>query len=130
MNTRIRLLRKSLKLTQQEFADRIGVKRNTIATYELGRSEPSNSAVSLICREFNLNEEWLRHGTGEMFKETLEMDETAEIVSELLDENNPFYDIIKEIMRTYSKLTPNSKKVLLDFSKSLLGNLNALEKEG
>ena len=68
METRIKKIRKELDLTQQEFAERIGVKRNTVATYEMGRSTPSYSALSLICREFNVNEEWLRSGTGEMFK--------------------------------------------------------------
>lgn len=67
MGERIRKLRKSLDLTQQEFADRIGVKRNTIATYEIGRNEPIDAVVSLICREFDVNEQWLRTGEGEMF---------------------------------------------------------------
>lgn len=67
MNERIRKLRKSLGLTQQEFADRIKVKRNTVATYEMGRSEPSSSAISLICKTFNVNDTWLRNGEGEMF---------------------------------------------------------------
>lgn len=68
MDKRIKKLRRTLDLTQQEFGDRIGVKRNTIATYEGGRSAPIDSVISLICREFNVNEEWLRTGTGEMFK--------------------------------------------------------------
>lgn len=68
MKERIRKIRRDLDLTQQEFADRIGIKRNTIANYETGRNEPVDSVVSLICREFNVNEEWLRNGTGEMFK--------------------------------------------------------------
>lgn len=67
MNERIRKLRRELDLTQQEFADRIGIKRGTIANYEIGRNEPVDAVVSLICREFNVNEEWLRNGTGEMF---------------------------------------------------------------
>lgn len=57
---RIRKIRRDLDLTQQEFADRIGIKRNTIANYETGRNEPIDSVVSLICREFGVNEEWLR----------------------------------------------------------------------
>ena len=57
-----------MDLTQQEFADRIGVKRNTVATYELGRNKPVDAVASLICREFRVNEEWLRNGTGEMFQ--------------------------------------------------------------
>lgn len=67
MNERIKELRKHLGLTQQEFADKLGVKRGTVANYELIRNEPSNSVVSLICREFNVNETWLRTGEGEMF---------------------------------------------------------------
>lgn len=68
MHDRIKKLRKALDLTQQEFADRIGIKRNTIANYETGRNDPIDSVVSLICREFNVNEKWLRFGDGEMFK--------------------------------------------------------------
>lgn len=67
MEERIKQLRKHLDLTQQEFADRIGIKRNTIANYESGRNEPIDSVISLICREFNVNEGWLRKGEGEMF---------------------------------------------------------------
>ena len=67
MNERIKELRKHLGLTQQEFADKLGVKRGTVANYELIRNEPSNSVVSLICREFNVNETWLRTGEGDMF---------------------------------------------------------------
>lgn len=67
MKDRIKKIRKSFDLTQQQFAERIGVKRNTVATYEMGRSIPSDSALSLICREFNVNETWLRTGEGEMF---------------------------------------------------------------
>lgn len=67
MNERIKKLRKALDLTQQEFADKIGMKRNTIANYETNRNDPSNSVVTLICKTFNVNEEWLRNGKGEMF---------------------------------------------------------------
>ena len=68
MNERIKKLRKQyLDMTQKEFGERIGVKGNTIAQYEMGRNEPIDAVISLICREFNVNEEWLRNGTGEMF---------------------------------------------------------------
>ncbi|MDE6872948.1 MAG: helix-turn-helix domain-containing protein [Lachnospiraceae bacterium] len=68
MKDRIKKLRKILDMTQQEFADRIGVKRNTIGQYEIGRNEPIDAVTSLICREFDVREEWLRTGEGEMFK--------------------------------------------------------------
>ena len=67
MEERIKKIRRMLDLTQQEFASRIGIKRNTIAKYEAGRNEPIDSVISLICREFNVNEKWLRTGEGEMF---------------------------------------------------------------
>ena len=67
MNERIKKLRKVLDLTQQEFADKIGVKRNTIATYEIGRNVPLDAVIVLICREFNVSETWLRTGEGDMF---------------------------------------------------------------
>lgn len=67
MKDRIKKVRRELDLTQQEFADRLGVKRGTVANYEVGRNEPVDSIISLICREFHVNENWLRYGDGEMF---------------------------------------------------------------
>ena len=67
MNDRLKELRKELHLTQQKFADSLGVKQNTIAQYEMGRNDPSDAVIISICREFNVSEEWLRNGTGEMF---------------------------------------------------------------
>lgn len=69
MKDRIKSIRKELGLTQQEFADKISVKRGAIANYEIGRNEPTDSVISLICREFNVNEAWLRTGEGDMFIE-------------------------------------------------------------
>ena len=67
MNQRIKQLRRSLNLTQQDFAERIGLKQNSIALIESGKRNISNQAVLSICREFNVNETWLRTGDGEMF---------------------------------------------------------------
>ena len=67
MRERIKELRERLGLTQQKFSDRIGLKRQTIAAYEMGKIEPSDSTLLLLCKEFNVNEEWLRTGKGEIF---------------------------------------------------------------
>lgn len=64
MNKRLKELREELDLTQQEFADKLSIKRGTIANYEIGRNIPIDAVVSLICKEFNVNEDWLRNGTG------------------------------------------------------------------
>lgn len=66
MKDRIKKIRKKAGLTQEKFAERLGLKRNTIATYETGRSEPMDNIIISICREFEISEEWLRYGTGEM----------------------------------------------------------------
>lgn len=84
MNERIRKLRRQLDLTQQEFADRLSVKRGAIANYEIGRNEPTDAVISLICREFNVNEEWLRNGTGEMFIELDKEDQLMEWAGRVL----------------------------------------------
>ena len=67
MNERIRQLRKSLNLTQQELADKLKIGRGTLANYELGRNAPIDAVIHLICKEFNVNERWLRTGEGDMF---------------------------------------------------------------
>lgn len=67
MSERLRKLRKALDLTQQEFADRIKIARGNISAYEAGKNAMSNAVISLICREFNVSEDWLRYGSGDMF---------------------------------------------------------------
>lgn len=79
MGNRIKELRQALGLTQQEFADRIGVKRGAIANYEIGRNA-SDTAVALICREFGVSEHWLRTGDGEMFTATTRDEEIMDFV--------------------------------------------------
>ncbi len=67
LGERIKKVRKNLDLTQQKFADQIGTTQNNIASYEIGRREPSAAAVNNICKTFNVSEAWLRTGEGEMF---------------------------------------------------------------
>lgn len=67
INERIKKVRKALDLTQREFGEHIGMKQNSIAQVEMGRNT-SDQTIFAICREFNVNEDWLRTGEGEMFK--------------------------------------------------------------
>lgn len=88
MSERLKKLRKALDLTQQEFADRIGSKRNTVAKYETEANTPSAAVVSLICREFNVNEDWLRNGVGDMFLPTDRNADIAKLTKQLLNEES------------------------------------------
>lgn len=130
MNERLKKLRKALDLTQQDFASRIGVKRNTVATYEMGRSSPSDSAVSLICREFNVNEDWLRNGGSDddMFVKLNEDEELAMYTQMLLDSttDDVIANMIKKFICIYEKLDPNSKKILMNIADELIDNQNKI----
>jgi len=70
LKNRIKQLRNELHLNQTEFGAKIGVKQGTIAGYENGSRKPMDAVISAICKEWNVSEEWLRDGTGEMFGET------------------------------------------------------------
>ena len=84
MNERIRALRKALGLTQEKFAEKLHIKRNTLANYEIGRNEPIDAVVTLICEKFNVNEDWLRSGNGEMFKKISKNNRLANWVANVL----------------------------------------------
>lgn len=85
MKERIKALRKELNLTQTEFAERAGIKQSTVATYEIGRNEPSDTVITLIVREFGVNETWLRTGVGEMFRTSTPDQQIAEFAAMLLE---------------------------------------------
>lgn len=124
MKDRLKILRKELRLTQQELADRVGISRGNIAAYEVGKNSPSDAVISLICREFNVNEVWLRNGSGSMFQERSEEGEIKSLVSSLLDPNrDKMYDVIIEFMKVYTSLSPNSQKALNELADKLLEKL-------
>ena len=90
MHDRIKEVRTVLGLSQQEFADRIGIKRGAVANYEVGRNEPIDAIISLICREFHVDERWLRTGDGKMFTATTRDEEIMDFVADTMqdDEDN------------------------------------------
>lgn len=109
MKDRIRTLRKSLGLTQQEFAEKIGLKRNTIATYEIGRNEPIEAVINSICKTFDVNEHWLRTGDGEMFIEMSRDEEIAAFIGETISSGSDFK---KRFISMLSRLSENDWEVL------------------
>ena len=124
MGERIKELRKALGLTQQEFADRIKVKRNTVATYEMGRSTPSDAAISLICREFNVNENWLRTGDGQMFIQVSRDEEIAAFIGDVLSGETG--DFRRRLISVLSRLDADQWELLEHIAEELA----QIEKEG
>lgn len=84
LNDRIKIVRKKAKLTQKEFAQRLGIKQNTVASYEIGRIGISDAVINSICREFNVNETWLRTGKGEMHQSLTKSQEIGAFANEVM----------------------------------------------
>ena len=122
---RVRELRKNLGLTLEKFGKSLGVGKTAISKIENQENNLTDQMVLSICREYNVNEEWLRTGEGEMFVKLSPAEEVASYVSDLLEDDgeNPLYGIIIQIMKTYSGLSPKSQEVIRDFARQLAENI-------
>lgn len=122
MNERIKEIRTALNLTQDAFAKRLGVKRNTVGNYETGNRIPSDQSIYSICREFNVNEEWLRHGTGDMFNTLSRDEELAYIVGQALPSADDFVkNTFIALGRLSQQFTPDDWAAVRKFLDALTG---------
>jgi transcriptional regulator with XRE-family HTH domain len=126
------MVRDKAQLTMEQFGNRIGgVSKSTISNIENDNRNLTEHMLKSICREFDVNEKWLKTGEGDMPRKLSEEEEVASLVSNLLEDgrDNPFFGIILEIVQTYNELSPASQKVLQEASKKLVENLSK-KKEG
>lgn len=120
---RIKLIRKTLDVTQQEFSDRLGIARNNIAGYETNKRSPSDAVVSLICTKYNVNESWLRTGEGgdrNMFIKDFMEDEYMAYATEI---GNGGSEIIKNALIKYGRLSPKNRKIIDDALELLISTI-------
>lgn len=103
MKDRIKKIRKDLDLTQQTFAEKIGTTANVLTNYETGRRNPSSSVINNMCKTFNVNEEWLRTGEGDMFTAPPKNDLIAK-AAVLLGQQGPVCYMYQRMLR---KLDPS-----------------------
>lgn len=123
MNERLKKLRKTLDLTQQKFADRLGVKRNTVGQWECGINAITDQVVFSICREFDVNEEWLRTGEGEMFEQMTEQQKLLKYTGMLLkDKDSAIVNAIQSFIVTYEQLDDTSKATLEKIAQQFIDN--------
>ena len=121
MNERIKRLRSKLEMTQQEFADRLGIKRGTLANYEIGRNEPIDAVISLMCKEFHVNEIWLRTGEGgddNMFTKVSEEDLYSINLGKLSRTEN---QMARNMLNAIAEADPEKLKHIEEFMKACLG---------
>ncbi len=115
MNIRIAEVRKAVNLTQEKFAAQLGLSRNFLWMIEKGDRVPSDRTIADICREFNVNENWLRTGDGEMFNPQDE--KLAAFVGSLVaDDSDPFKRRMVELL---ADLTPEEWKLLEKMAERL-----------
>lgn len=105
MNKRIKTLRKTLNLTLEQFGERVGVTKMTISRIENGKNNVTEQMCKSICREFNIREDWLRNGTGEMFEDLSEDEKIASILGSVFtDTDSEIYDFKMAVFRELGKL--------------------------
>lgn len=118
MKDRLKELRKALNLTQQKFADKLGVKQNTIAQYEMGRNDPSDAVIISICREFGVSESWLRNGEGEMFIPMSLDVEIASFIGRIQADIEPTFQ--KRFISALAKLSPEEWKTIEHITRNMI----------
>ncbi len=111
---RIKTLRKELKFTLENFGLRLGITKSALSMLESGKNNPSEQTIMLICREFNVNEEWLRNGTGEMFNTS----SGSQALDELKKEFN-LDDFSVKLIKAFSELTDEQRASVKDFIENL-----------
>ena len=107
MNNRIKLLRKTLGLTQENFAQKIGITKSSVSLLESGQNKASSQTIFILCKEFNVNEEWLRNGTGEMFN-----DEDKELEYYLGQISADSDEFKRSLIKNICKLSPEEWETL------------------
>ncbi len=118
IETRIKEMRKHLNLTQTEFGDSLGVSRDVINSYERGRVTPTQTFVELLCMKYDVNPEWLKHGTGDMFLERDSDDEINDFLSSIMDDDDT--SIRKRFILALSKFDGDDWKTVEKFIDSFM----------
>lgn len=124
MKNRLKLLRSSLEMTMDEFGKKLGVTRAAVSNLENGHRELTNQMITSICREFNVNEDWLRNGAGEMFVKRTRNQQVADFVNDIMEEEDSSFR--KRFIEALSKLTVYDWQVLEQIAKNLVSK----EEEG
>ena len=109
MKARLKELRKCLGFTQTQFGEKIGVKGNTITNYETGTRTPSDAHILSICREFGVNELWLRYGDGDMFVQKHPNEEIEDFMMNVLRGDDGFK---RRFARMVARLTEEEWEIL------------------
>ena len=118
LKDRLKQLRKTLGLTQQAFADKLGIKRNTVGQWECGINPLTDQTIFSICREFDVNKEWLCTGEGEMFVIRSDDEEIAAFLGDVLSEEGETYK--KQLILALANLSDEGWKGIKEFLDAII----------
>ena len=122
---RVKKVRKARQLTLEKFGEQIGLKKNTMSAIETGRNSLTEANVLSICREFGVNEVWLRTGEGDAYTKMPE-DDLIKRTTELLGKHDPFFE---SLVYMYSELSDESRKIFLEKGAALFNDALRRQKE-
>lgn len=118
MRERIAFIRKTLKINQDDFAKKIGLTKNYISLVETGGRIPSERTIIDICREFNVNEYWLRTGDGEMFRKKSRGEEIMEYAARVA--GGELDEFQTALFSTMAKLSSEQMELLANIAKTMV----------
>ena len=118
INERIKYIRKDLKMSQKDFGEKIGLKPNSLSDIETEKNSVTEQTLKAVCREFNVSEQWLRKGTGEIYK-FVQTDDYSEIAT-IIGEKDPK---AKQAIIDYWKLSESDKELFWKFMKRFMGGI-------
>ena len=118
MPERLKALRKALGLTQEAFGAKIALSQSAIAAYEKEFREPSDAIIYSICREFNVREQWLRTGEGEMLQPKTRKQEIADFMGKVL--NSEPDDLRSRLVEALAQLDESDWAMLAKIAKKML----------
>lgn len=118
ISERIKVLRKDiLKLTQQDFSEALNMSRSNMGNIEIGRIAVTDRVISDICEKFNVNEKWLRNGTGNIFVELTKDQELATFVAQVYKEDENSFK--RRLLSVLSSLSEDEWGLLADIAEKV-----------
>lgn len=123
-NQQIKLIRKSLKLSQKDFGDKIGLSNTAISKLETGENSLTEQNILSICRTYNVNRDWLETGDGEMF---LAADgDLIAMIDDLMTGEN---DFAKSVFRQFAKFSDEDWQRMQKFCEDVIADIKKTPQE-
>ena len=127
MNDRIKAIRAALKLTQAGFGKRLGLSQNYIWMIERGDRTPSDRTLMDLCREFSVNEVWLREGVGPMFVERSRRDDLFDYARRIL--GGDLSDTEAAVLAVMAETTPEEWELFAAKVRAIVDGLDAKKEQ-